>query len=140
MTENVKGFPRPVGNLNGQNTPMPWVGGIAVEDGRWAEVQGSRAIQSEKEELCLVCGLPLTSDFIYMLAFGRKSDHAPDLFGLLLNTDLPSPTWAHPKCGRIASLYCPHLKKAEYPAMTQNGEKLTHDQLAELAKHAKAPK
>ncbi len=137
--QNVAKYPRPTLPMNGKNTPLPWVGGNWPERGHWARVKTIRAVEAEKDKLCIVCGLELSDDFIYMRAFKNISDRAPYLFEIMMNTALPSPTYVHPKCGQIAALFCPHLKQNKYPAQTQSGQKLTHDQLKELAHNSDKP-
>lgn len=138
--KNTKGFPRPNLPLNGKNTPLPWVGGNYPEEEQWARVDTVRAYGSEVDKLCIVCGLDLPpenpkadkdDDFIFMLVNGEDYSETT---GLSLFGQLPSPTWVHPKCGRIAALFCPHLKRQEYPAMRQNGQRLSQEELSELAK------
>jgi len=139
--KNVEGYPRPVLDRNGHNTPIPWVSNKGPEDGEWARIDSDRAVEAEKDELCIVCGLTLTPDYIYLLVDSQhKSDQAPTYAGLsALFGELPSPTYVHPKCGQIAALYCPHLKRNKFPAETQNGQRLTHDALKELAHKSPAP-
>lgn len=78
---------------------------------------------------CIVCGLKLTDDFIYMLVSGMLASNEAGIH-------TPAPTFVHRKCGRIAAIFCPHLKRQEHPAVTQDGQMLTHAQLAELAKES----
>ncbi len=140
MQINRKGFPRPTLPMNGKNTPLPWVGGTKPEDGEWASTYQPRAKEAEAERLCIVCGLELSDDFIYMLVDSEiSSDHVGTEWDVVLGTYTPSPTFVHPKCGQIASLFCPHLKREKYPAQTQNGRKLTHDQLKDLARKSDKP-
>jgi hypothetical protein len=132
---NDKGYPRPVLDRNGQNTPVPWVGGDYPQDGEWASVSSTRAERAELDKLCIVCGETLTDNFIYMMTkIGEWSNHAPTIIERLFQEAMPSPTWVHPKCGQIAATFCPHLKSAQYPAITQDGQKLTHQELADLAR------
>jgi hypothetical protein len=134
--DNKAGYPRPIGDRNGQNTPMPWVGGNYPNEGEWQRVNTFRAIESEEAKLCIVCGLPLPSDFVWMLV---QSVMYSDTAGLPVLDELPSPTWVHPKCGKIAATFCPHLKSEMYPALTQNGHKLTHAELTDLARESDKP-
>jgi hypothetical protein len=135
---NHKGFPRPVLPMKGKNTPIPWVGGTAPEEGAWAAIDSNRAMDAEVDRLCLVCGLELPDDYVFLLAFDQKADMVGISIGGL-SLGLPSPTWAHPKCANVAALFCPHLKSEEHPAETQNGQKLTHDDLRELARKSDKP-
>lgn len=139
MEINHKGFPRPVLPRNGKNTPLPWIGAEGPEEGQWAKMEPSRTLASEHDKLCIVCGLSLPTDFIFLLVGSEKwSTFAGNVFDMLVGA-LPSPTWVHPKCGQIAALYCPHLKAEEYPAITQNGQRLTHQELRELARKSDKP-
>lgn len=133
--KNVKGYPRPVLPKDGHNTPMPWLGAEGPETDNWARIAPERAIEAEQDRKCIVCGLELSSDFVYMLAQGEASNRV----GFPLFGELPTPTWVHPKCGVIAATYCPHLKSEFFPAMTQNGLKLTHQRLKEIARNSDKP-
>lgn len=139
--ENRKGYPRPVWDKNGHNTPLPWVGGNYPINDMWAQVDQNRTDAATDYKLCIVCGNALTPDFIYMLAFvsrdgGPRESLKADYAG---EYGLPAPTYVHPKCGLIAAKFCPHIKNEFYPAMTQNGQKLTHAELSELARKSDKP-
>lgn len=140
IPENVKGYPRPVGTLNGHNMPMPWVSGDLTNPTDWAAVDHKRAIEADDDKLCMVCGNPLSPDFVYMLLHNTTwAAHTPRNEMDMLFSGAPSVTYAHPKCGRIASKFCPHLKRAEYPAMTQDGDRLTHQELDDKAQKSDTP-
>lgn len=133
---NKAGFPRPLLSRNGKNTPMPWVSGPGPENDDWALINGERALDADLEKLCIVCGESLTPDFVYLLTHSENwANHRASEIEQMIFGGLPTPTWVHPKCGRLAALYCPHLKNQKYPAMTQSEQKLTHDELAELVKN-----
>lgn len=128
---NGKGKKRPVlRGPNGRMTPVPWIGGEGPEMGWWAFINSDRAAQSENGKLCIVCGLERGDDWVYALLNGEPSDLIQDgFFGP------PSPTFGHPECILKAVLYCPHLKKQEYPAMKQDRvTKLTTEELKKIVK------
>lgn len=133
MTDNPTGFPRPVLRRNGRNTPVPWVGAEGPATGKWALVDPLRAIQADREHLCIICGLPCGDDYVYGLLHGRPYEHRSPAFDVLLGVGPPAPTYGHPKCVLIAATYCPHLKRQPYPACDRDGNKLTFQQLRELA-------
>lgn len=133
--KNGKGYPRPVMPLNGKNTPMPWLAADGPETGEWAKINAMRAFESEAYQSCIVCGLDLSPDFVYMVAEGKISD----MVGSIFLDELPTPTWVHPKCGVIAATFCPHLKSALHPAATQTGHLLTHEELKDLANKSVKP-
>lgn len=136
---NVKGYPRPVLPLDGKNTPLPWIGADGPETGEWAKMETIRTFEAEDDKLCIICGLELPADFIFLLVGSVQwSTFAGNVLQQMVGA-LPSPTWVHPKCGQIAALYCPHLKAQEYPAITQDEQRLTHEQLRELARTAPKP-
>lgn len=139
MEINVKGYPRPVLPLDGKNTPLPWIGGKGPEEDQWAKMEPIRTFEAEEDKLCIICGLLLPADYIFLMVASEKwSTYAGNVFDQMFGA-LPSPTWVHPKCGQIASLYCPHLKEQEYPAITQDEQRLTHEQLRELARTSPKP-
>lgn len=121
---NEPGFPRPLGHYNGvrhpelTGTPMPtpWLAAKGPEEGVWANVCPERAQLAEVNKLCIVCGLSLDMDFIFLLLFGKLASETADYWGAAEGVASPSPTWAHVKCGILACTFCPHLKDLEYPA------------------------
>lgn len=135
--KNEKGFPRPNLPLDGKNTPLPYVGGDYPEHDQWARVDRERSYEVEVDRLCLVCGLDLPDDYVFMLVGSTQYSTTASIG--LFGDGLPSPTWAHPKCGLIASKFCPHLKWAQYPACTQDEQPLTHEELSELARKSDKP-
>lgn len=128
---NPVGRQRPIANgPNGHKTPVPWIGGVGPQEGNWSYVEGRRAKQADANNLCLVCGLKLEANWVYALFQGQPYDSIRDGF-----YTPPSPTYGHPNCILTAALYCPHLKKQEYPAMTQDRlTKLSVDDLKVLAR------
>lgn len=145
MNINHKGWPRPVEERNGHNTPMPWVGGSGPEKGGWSITDGNRAWAASDAKICVVCGNELSADWVYMVAnlevtlgthsFGKE----PLVADKKGENGLPSPTRVHPKCGVIAAKFCPHLKKNRLPAKTQSGLFLTHQELMNLARNSPKP-
>lgn len=139
---NAKGYPRPVSDRNGQNTPLPWVGGNNPFVGVWGGIDADRSEAAGDDNLCIVCGNTLSTDWVYMVAnlldmfTNRKKPTIADYKG---QNGLPAPTRVHPKCGTIAATFCPHLKNQQKPACTQNGQFLTHQQLKELSNNSPKP-
>lgn len=135
--ENPAGFPRPVLKRNGKNTPVPWIGAYGPADGRWAMIDGDRNEKATAGKLCIICGQPRGDDYVYALFKGKPYDAGTTLIDRLFGTSDPkvgpAPTYGHPKCVLIAATFCPHLKRAKYPAQTQDGQPLTHDELRQLA-------
>lgn len=105
-----------------RHAPMPYVSGPQIQLDQWARTDSKRAKEIEKNKLCLVCGFKRGRDWIYGLVAGESKDKGP-----------ASPTFGHKHCIHLASLYCPHLKNQEFPAALQDGTKITHAQLKELA-------
>jgi hypothetical protein len=135
---NPAGFPRPVHPRLGKNTPMPWVGGEKPYEGRWAGIDLHRAEDAGNQGLCIICGERVGPDWLYALLSGRPFDRRSNAFDIFFGVGSPSPTFGHPKCVLIAATFCPHLRRQEHPAQTQDGRKLTHEELKELA-HRKVP-
>ncbi len=131
---NKAGFPRPVLPLNGKNTPMPWVADDGPAEGQWARVNTDRAILAEVQDLCIICGEALTPDWVFCLVSGRGFSHRSPL--IALGVGAPSSTRTHPKCALIGALYCPHLRDQEFPAESQDGVKLTVEELKRLSRAA----
>jgi hypothetical protein len=131
MEANPKGRKRPVLiGPNGKMTPVPWVGGDYPQEGNWAKVDHYRASEAEESLLCIVCGQPLSKDFVYALLNGRAYNGAEFLGS-------PSPTYGHPECILKACLFCPHLQKQQYPAMTNDKIDLTLNDLKRLVQDKK---
>lgn len=133
---NPSGRRRPilVGPDN-RNTPVPWLGGIGPKRGEWKYVDFERANQATHDKLCIICGEDRGDNWVYGLLSGRPSDEAApyaSIFG-----GAPAPTYGHPSCILKAALYCPHLKRQEHPAMTQDKTKLTLEDLKKMAKEEK---
>jgi hypothetical protein len=137
LSANVRGFPRPLRDRAGRRTPLPWVGGEAPLEGRWKEIDPVRAREAYEEGLCIVCGENLPDDYVQPLLHGEFSPYYPDDFDRFLRGGPPAPLQACPRCCLLAATFCPHLKQARFPARTQAGELLTHDQLKAYA-HARA--
>jgi hypothetical protein len=105
-----------------KSAPVPWVSGPNMYANDWASVKDERAREAFIDKLCIVCGLELDSNHLWGLVGGSP----------IKNTE-PAPTHCHPYCIYLASLFCPALKKAEYPAETPSGVKLTHQTLKKIA-------
>lgn len=136
--ENPKGNKRPVlPGPDGRMTPVPWIGGDFPFEGTWKGINGKRANEAEGFHLCIICGLHRGDDWVYALLNGEPADEGTPVSSIFGGP--PSPTYGHPECILKAVLFCPHLKKQEYPAMTQDKKtKLTTDDLKKIVKEKKS--
>lgn len=132
---NPTGRKRPLLKRNGKNTPVPWIAGDGPDGGKWSKVDPERAKKADIHELCLICGEPRGEDYIYAMMQGKPFDHqGRDAANILLGIEAPSPTYGHSKCILLACTFCPHLQKQIYPAMLQNGARLTFEELRTYVK------
>lgn len=129
--QNPAGRKRPVmDGPDGRKTPSPWIAGAGTSLGQWSYVDSERARDADSNSKCIVCGENRGDNWVYALMNGKPSDSVGDAV-----FSPPSPTYGHPNCILQAVLYCPHLKRQEYPAMTQDKTALISvDRLKELAR------
>lgn len=143
---NPAGMRRPImRGPSGRMTPAPWVAGEQLgraDGGRWSYVDEYRANIAEINHLCIVCGTHRGDDWVYGLLFGKPYDHiTTDPVERIFNIGSPATTYGHPECILKAALYCPHLQRQDYPAMTQDRTtKLTVDDLKDIVKKRKTLK
>lgn len=132
--ENPSGIPRPVLKFNDRMTPVPWIGGRHPFHGDWAMICKNRSKQATKETLCIVCGKKLNSNKWYSTSDCNTFDR-PEKVGfefILAYPTSPAPTYSHPKCSIWAALFCPFLKRQEFPIKTSDGYFLTVDEAREV--------
>lgn len=123
---NPPGWPRPTVKLEeeyrekfGHKTlPVPYSSGNGMFVKDWARVSRPRSHEIAENNLCVVCGEHRGNDWVWALLFGEPKNIAK-----------PSPTYGHPRCILLACMFCPHLKNQRYPAMLQDGRKITVDEL-----------
>lgn len=143
---NPAGAKRPILD----SRPVPWVGGTHPSLGEWARIDAERAEDAENGKLCIVCGIPLSSDFVYANFDGEKHDRkdrrldtehktANELLEMIGGTapiilvGAPTATFVHPRCALLAAAFCPHLKSQEFPAIAQDGTMLTAEKLRRMS-------
>ena len=133
-TTNAPGRRRPTCPLDGKQAPVPYVGGKFPSLGSWARIDDARAEQIEEDLLCVMCGKPRGTNWLYAAINGQGFDHrTADPFMRIFGGGVPSATFGHPNCIYQASLYCPFLKKSDYPALTQAKRPISRKELGRLA-------
>lgn len=135
---NPAGFPRPTLPREGHATPLPWIGSDGPVNGEWKHIDGHRAADATIKKLCIICGLGLDDSFVYAVLHGKTYDDCGTGIEYIFSPHPGAPTFGHPKCILLASLFCPYLKKLTHPARTQRGENLTLDALKALTRSTKS--
>jgi hypothetical protein len=137
-TEKQRIFVSELTSPRGRAIVLAHEAGHALTWDRWAGIDFHRAEDAGNQGLCIICGERVGPDWLYALLSGRPFDRRSNAFDIFFGVGSPSPTFGHPKCVLIAATFCPHLRRQEHPAQTQDGRKLTHEELKELA-HRKVP-
>ena len=106
--------------------PVPWIAGEAPTKQDWAAINIDRSTDVQELNLCLVCGLVLSKNFVFGLVAEKAIQNAHFY------------TWGHAKCILLAAVHCPHLRDNLYVAQDQHDVRLTLDDLRELVRSEKA--
>lgn len=120
--ENPAASKRPIT----ERQPMPWIGGLGPVLNVFRSIDPKRARKAEEQRLCIMCGLPLGTNYVYSNLDGRTHDFREFL-------GAPTATFVHPRCALQAAAFCPHLQRQAFPAVDRNGKGLTHDELRKLS-------